>query len=946
MTVIELFDSELEQYDQIPTELLRVRTLKDKLLYLYRMFSTTTDGQQSQCQNVSVTAKRKRPNLCVSIHSDSDSESSIISMPQGTKEQDLPGYNPLTRPPLKKRRKLCDPILIYSDKSDQPNTDGNKSDSSKATPPQASTSFQNATSSKSASKKVFTGQELSETLLNHISVNQIAECLNRSSLNQVSEKADELMNNERNTFDDMISDLFSEYSSSATSKYDTGYKTLVEENNRSLDTPLPNDPSKRHSYDLRSSLKTMSDTQSTESNKSSGVQILSDVIINQPIAQSIEISDEEPVSTTSQSQVVVQESQIQSVDVQPTYLLIHDSISQSYRLISMPEKTYTTSEQPQQFIQNSSVFTVAVEQSNNNILSGTINLQNQFTDDRILPTNNDESDCIIIADNDKENEVATLPNPNNFQSTSDATVDVSKEQSQSDNIEQTKEKLNPLAQFKVISGQKPVTPNHTIKPCTSKSLSTPRDKIKKVLDFNTPNRALLAKIDENKNESVSNTSRFFNETPHNQSITSTQPKSAPPKVDSALQKKQAFGEKSIVFSVNNVFVPTEQAKVVSAEGETPKVRKSNRRSCVRTISAHKEINHKENEKRLERVASTKKKICTEDGDSNDSGTSSKSKDPKSQDAAMEEWKRMRAISTNPKDFEQNLREQNSKKEEMEMSTGRKRSRRSKKKPIVKKKQTTSAKEEKMHEEPKNTGNPVDISLNSSLDVSMNSTIDQHARMLEENLKSAKKITPIKQAIHKSSKKKTPQIKLPSKSPKNKSFKKIKSTKNLTTPQTASTETVSGHEYSEKVAEVNTKNTTVVESLKKLTEPQSNDQAAIAISENTTDDLEGAQGLIALQDVVLQTENEKKMAPKVQTAEIQSDSVSMSQPVVEVTVVKTMNQPLPVEKINQAPLKNIAQPNMSMSTLLETPYKDNAQIFPRTPGITLSTIMPELTTPNP
>lgn len=958
----ERFQNLLNHFEQIPIDLLRARTLKDKLLYLLGRISEN-DGQSSQ--SMGVTLAKKRSNVSI-MQTDYDSDSTDMSTPRATNEQDLPGYSGASRPPRPKRRKLYDPTLLYmiNDKNDVTNTDGNKPEQLKSTPSKPSGSLQDPTST----KKRIPGETLSETLLSYMSPGRIAQQINNGfgeeviSLDQLPDKMVNIMT----TFEDMVDLRINENDNSSS----CGSKAVSDaefDNNRQLETPLPTDPANGCRYDLRSNRKSTSNLASAESKRkrNSKIQILSDEQINPPGSGSeiVIVSDEEPVSTTSQSQQV-QQTQFQAVGMTVLYngvpfIPVYDPESNSVKLtpISQDRSNFVnepihpcTTSIPNQIIGNvidSSGYMIATDQSNNQFINfvdnsaiiGSNILSNRFitetTSNQMDATNNSAENRMIVVVTDDVNKEGTQPIQVNQQSTCEIPKEVLKEQSHETNANQMKDKPNPMAQFKVISGQKVVTPKQLIRPnipSSSRSLSTPRDKIKKVLDFNTPNRFRLDEIMEGKNETGLNTSRFFSETPHNRTITSSVSRSAPPKVDSAVQSRRASIEKSL--ESNDAFVPAEENTVISVEGETPKVRKNNRRSCVRTISTHKEINAEENEKRLNRVAVTKKKICADDVDSNES-------EKNDEINAAEEWNRQKEARNLP--IDQIVREQNSKKEENKMPTGRKRSRRSKKKPPPKK-NTNPAKAviEKLTKS-------FDVSLNSSLDISMNSTIQNEAKMLEENLKSAKKLTPIKQTIHKSAKKKTPigkklQIKLPTKSPKYKALKKIKSAKNLVTEKTNNDNAKADNVTNNAVlkTEIDTKSATMANKME--IEPQSNDQAQIYVSENTTDDLEVAQNLISMQEVILLQESEKKKAQKPSTPEVQSDSVSMSasQPVVEVAVCKTMSQPLPVEKISSTLLKNIAQPNLSLSALLETPYKDNGLAFPRTPG--LNSILPQLTTP--
>lgn len=969
-TVSEFFDAELARYDQIPYELLRVQSLKDKIQYVCRMARSDRSNQPTQSQSVNATVTRKRPNTCV-IQSDYESDSTTMSSPQATNENDLPGYDGSSRPPSK-RRKLFDPNLIINDGGTS--FDGIKSENQKMSPVKSTPSFQDPTSSKylqmSTSKGAIPGKELSEMFMAHGLPPLIAENINSAlgdgniSLAQLSGKIDDIC--ETFTFEPMINDLHADFTNSSydTSKglSETEYETARVEDNRELNTPLPNEPSR---YNLRSTGKSRSAQLNTsvesKRKKNSKVQILSDEQIN-PLECAIVLSDTEepvePVSTTSQTQ----------------YFMLVDPASGTWKYTPMMTDKYShTDEQTQSYafgLQNQIITpfggVINAEQSNgqiinildnNGIFNANILGPNQIVTESA--SNQGDStiyvsefrDRVIMVDKDEVNkEGAQSMEIDQQQSGPEGTKETLKKQPEQTTNDQTKEKPNPLAQFKIISGQKVVTPKQSIKPnipSSSRSLSTPRDKIKKVLDFNTPSRFRLTELVENKNESFSNTSRFFSETPQNRSITSSLPSSAPPKVNSVFQSHKVSIEKG-VESTTDVFVPSDENTVVSVEGETPKVRKNNRRSCVRTISAHKEINPEENEKRLKRVASAKKKICPEDGDSNGSEADNKKEEPKvpqSKESAMEEWNRIQLVKKNPGLFDQYLREESSKKEENQLSTGRKkRQRRTKKKPAAKSAAKSTAKPAAKIVVDEST-KAVDISVNSSFDVSMNSTMtDLAARMLEENLKSAKKATPIKQDVPKSAKKKTPmgklQIKLPPmNSPKNKALKRLKSSKSLAPAQTA--ENVVSSALPEKPVEIEIRaEISEPKVSEKQLESQASDQAPIVVSENTTDDLEVAQNLISLQEVILQKENEKKKALQPQQPEVQNDSVSMSQ--FEVPLCKTISEPMTVDRTKSSLLKSVTKSNLSMSALLETPFKDNSQMFPKTPGF--NTIMPQLTTP--
>lgn len=484
--------------------------------------------------------------------------------------------------------------------------------------------------------------------------------------------------------------------------------------------------------------------------------------------------------------------------------------------------------------------------------------------------------------------------------------------------EKPKENADILTQFEQME-QKPSTPNQMIKssiPSTSRSLSTPRHGRQhvRVLDFNnTPNRFQLAGILEGKHELSSNTPKFPDGTPHNRSIASSLPSSAPPKINSVLpNEKKAEGK----FIEAEAFI--DENTNISGDGETPKVRKRNRKSVVRTISAHKQTNQVENDKRLKRVAVTKKKISTEDGDSNGSQSNNQPAEAKSTEDALAEWLKIRSASNNQQLFEQNLREQNSKKQESEIPTGRKRrSRRGAKKPAPKKKQ---AAKKAANESIKS----VDLSMNSTLDLdSQNCTVTNlEAQLLEENLRSAKKVTPVKQIIHKSAKKKTPLGKLQIKlmpSPKNK-LKKLKSAKKEASSQ-ASSEAKEQNNATSTSAMNNTVEVTSAE-VKSCADVKS----TTPVTEKSKDDLEVAQNLISMQEVILKQANER------------SNQTAGAAPTLQLSAIKCV-----VVERNDIELLRAQNPALSMSALLETPFKGDLNMFPRTPGFN-ALLPPNLATP--
>lgn len=957
----EFIDNEYKRHEQVPNELSQLQSLKDKVQYACRVFGTAGDNSQGQS-----APSRKRPNVSV-IHSEYESDSSCHSSPQATNVEDLPGY---TVPPSK-RRKLYDPSLILSNKTDTTCLDQSKAEKVKTTPFKAIDIIQvvqDPTSSKnlqkSASKIIFSKKELSDSVLAHNGESLLAQNINdvfdhNISTHQLDDKMSSIVEAavSNPTFADIVAELCSvidEQSSSGASRPasepENDFSQI--ETNRSLHTPIPKaDTNRSCGYGLRSQKKVTPDLNtSVESKrkKDKRIEILSNVRISEPIE--VPDSDSEgAVTTTSQQQSLQSHAPVLYFEPQlQTWLLLKPNYDTQPSTSTAP--IFDNATIPNVIDQSQIAFTSdgkflnlenftivnsnASQQSSNQIIVSDVSQADAMS-------NGDENRSRVIIINDEEVEkegnfpVPIAQSVDTIQKTVETAADSDPKQEEA--IEIVDNKSLALRQLK-LAEQKIVTPKQLIKsniPGSSRSLSTPRNRNPhvRVLDFNTPSRFRVAEISENKNDSISNTSRFFSETPQNRSITSSMPTSAPPRVNSVTQTQKKSDEKCDESTATEPFVPDcDESTVVSAEGETPKVRKTNRKGCVRAISAHKEINLVENQKRLKRIAQTKKKICPEDGDSNDSDTAKKevkveAKVPVSKEDAEAEWERIKNAKNNPELFEQQLREQNSKKQSL--TTGRKK-RRTARKPTAKIKPAAKA---VLDESIKS----VDMSLNSSLDPDMlNSTlINLEARMLEENLKSAKKVTPVKPTVaSKSKKKKTQMSKVQIKlmpSPKNKALKRSKSKKELKPAQApnetnkiepATVETPAEPPIANKPTEVDAQKT----------------------NENTTDDLEVAQNLLNMQAMILK-ENERK---NVQTTEVQSDSVSMSQPTdantaVAVAVCKTVSEPMALDKRADAELlRNVHQPNLSMSALLETPFKDGPQIFPKTPCF--GNILPHMVTP--
>lgn len=990
----EVIDEELNKHEpmSVPYELQQLKTSDEKTIYIcqkYRMFRKNATSESSQdlgqIQSTSTGAvSRKRPNISRNSRNSSDSDlmeqSSEHSMQQNSSSYSRPA---------KRRRVIDDPDLIIVRKSES-----KMSEKPCKTPLKVylTSHHKGPTSSNTlqmSSSTLFTGEQLGESVINANVLMNITQQINElpnveERLGKAGDIAGNVVTNQdlldtlvNNCIDDIMPTFSSSGDSRAYSEEDC--EIVPNEDDRELNTPNPKESLFKSRYDLRSNRKSILGASAEAKQRSERPQILSDQrvdilppgVLSQCRSEPIELSDSDTEAVTTTSQPHYQQQPIyfqipqqqtgSYIQIDPTsgkLLLISNGQSQPLALSLAQYQTATSTVgfpmdaiatnviDDSQFTVNEGPQLLTMVAPNQNCSTISDDKHNRFiviNSDDVITEGNQTVQTIEI-------EQQTL-SADLMAAATNQSQNASEDQVESQQIE--KDKTDPVtAQLKQISSQKVVTPKQLIKsniPSSSRSLSTPRNKNPhvRVLDFNcTPNRFRLSEISENKNES--NTSRFFNETPHNRSIVSSLPSSAPPKVDSTIQRRQISIEKSIESSAADAFVPSDENTRISADGETPKVRKSNRRSCVRSISSHKE-NHPD-EERSKRVAATKKKICPDDGDSNASDKKSDSKEaiPISNEDAMAEWQKLRNASKNPGVFEQHLREQNSKKQASEHSTVRKkRPSRSKKKPAA----TAAARKKQIDKiVPDDANKPENTSLNSTIDPDLlNSTeLNLEARLLEENLKSAKKATPVKQTVHKSAKKKTPNRKLQIKlmpSPKNKALKRLRSAKNLA------------------AANAKDKSATSVScsiSLDKLNEPKvtaestqpasevANQLPAEAVEKSADlhidKAMEASEILIGMPEIIKQQEIERR---KSQNQDIQHVAISMSQQPAEAAAEPAKNaasEPAPIDncKSTAALLQNMNQPNLSMSSLLETPFKDYGVAFPRTPN--LSNILSQMNTP--
>lgn len=994
LTVAELFDDELNKYDpsSVPYELLQIRTLDDKVKYFCQKFkllsrNVPSESQdQSQIQSTSSAAvSRKRPNI--SNISQNSSDSDLMEQSSGhSMQQDSSSYSL----PPKRRRVIYDPDLIISEIIRDKN-----SEKTCKTPLKVILTSQHKDSasnnfSQMSSSNLVSGKDLSKFINTADILMNITQQVNEIPPGERFEKASEIAGSvSRNQYlldtivNNCVGDLMPSFSSSGESRAysEEDCEIIPNEEDRELNTPILKESSFKSRYDLRSNRKSSLGASAESKRKNEKAQILSHVILpTSALSQPIELSDSdtEAVTTTSQQyqhqqpQIICQIPQQQAGYIQfdPTTgkLILNRCANPNAFSFQQYQAATSTDE--------GLVETAAI---NSNVIEGsqfTVNEGSQLLT-MVVPNQN----CSTISD-DKHagviffNNDVVITEANQTEQTIE--IDFAQQTSSSDPIKtQTKQSQNAneeqienkqiendktgrvTAQLKQISSQKVITPKQLIKsniPSSSRSLSTPRNKNPhvRVLDFNcTPNRFRLSEINENKNDSISNTSRFFNETPRNRSIVSSLPSSAPPKVDSTIQRRQISIEKSIESSTADAFVPIDENTRISGDGETPKVRKSNRRSCVRSISSHKE-NHPD-EERSKRVATTKKKICPDDGDSNASDKKSGTKEtiPISNEDAMAEWQRLRNASKNQGLFEQRLREENSKKQASEYSTVRKkRPTRSKKKPTA---AAAAATRKKQNDKivPDDSTKPENTSLNSTIDPDLlNSTeLNLEAQLLEENLRSAKKATPAKITVHKSAKKKTPNRKLQIKlmpSPKNRALKRLRSAKNLVSANgkdkidTNVNSSTSSDKLTELEVAAESSSTT-----NKQAESDMNNQMPAEPAEKTVDlqnskAMEASEILIGMPEIIKQQEIERR---KSQNQDIQHEQISMSQQPADVATEPIKNiaiEPMPIDKSASVLLQNINQPNLNMSSLLETPFKDYGVAFPRTPN--LGNILAQMNTP--
>lgn len=124
---------------------------------------------------------------------------------------------------------------------------------------------------------------------------------------------------------------------------------------------------------------------------------------------------------------------------------------------------------------------------------------------------------------------------------------------------------------------------------------------------------------------------------------------------------------------------------------------------------------------------------------------------------------------------------------------------------------------------------------------------------------------------------------------------------------------------------------------KITVTEANSNPVTQVPGNINVDLEVANSI----DVILQQENEQKKAERI---EIRSTTFTKSDQAIEVPVSKIKSTLLPTDQINaERQTSAHTQPNLSLSALLDTSFKDNPLLLPKTPGSNAKFSIPNFTT---
>lgn len=965
-SVFDVFVNELSDYVQTP------QFEKLDAFEKVKLWRRLNRAKMKKCKCACDCARRSTdpliPTLKRRLSATVTNEEMGQLFPTATVEQDLPGNRP-----SEKRRKLHDVRLLFPSRGDEPTTSA-EFDNVK-TPAKISMCLPSSVSKTPG----IPGDILTNSMLNFDFQNILAESINnafdgRSSLSGQLENAlpTILANTEQNpTYDEIVFEAIqfqntnnfgfdgfnsNSMGSTSTPSKCSGTEDVVDDliADRPLNTPEPINESIKQRLRPRKSNTSYQTNETKRISKAKEIYVLSNETIVGP-AEPVEENVDDVIVLNSDSEETVTTTSIQPLQLaQPTYLLKFCPNEQNFQL-EIP--THPTGEQMQTLQNNLNIpivfdsasypmqaFIVDPQtlvnpnefQANQFFINpalGSVQLESvEESRNRIISIDVNE----VKADNNNQQIVCTEEQPT-------FTQVILAEEKVTQNIDkslaQTKQ---TVAESKIGTPKEQMRPNNI--PSSSRSLSTPRRRNQhvRVLDFTTPARFPLAEIAEAKNESSS----VFNAiTPQNQTITSSIPSSAPAKMSACVDSTKAkiintiepiAEESSSVDSAIPFGQENDEDTVISVGSDTPKVRKKGRRACVRSLSKHKEINVTENVERFKRVAKTKKKICAGSDNSNDGQKIEEPINVKKDDElkldAAEEWRRQREMAKNPMYFEQTLRENESKKQARITAEAPKRRKKrpqqksaakTKKKPVKKSAEISTEKlieqsTEQLNESCKST----DISLNSSLDTTLNSTqLKLEAKLLEDNLASAKKATPAKSTTPKIKKKKKTPAKVHIKlmpSPKVKLIAKLKKTplKKLTIKaQTKSAEPDQNVDAA-KIKEIEVENVT--------------DQPAVTATlvdstlsnKSTQEDLEAAKELLNMQTIILQQEKDK-------VKDDLSDFVFPS--------TSKITEILPTAD-TRSQLKD------SDMASLETPFKNEsgAPLFPRTPGI--NNILHSMATP--
>lgn len=1000
-TVDDFCEREQKRFDH-PLELHR---LKQKAEYACRR----SPESSTLASSATIPNSRALKRTCSQYTS---SDSSEESSPEATNIQNLPGnrQNP-------KRRKF-DPNLILSQGNkvvaNEPNADQLKTiiiTPDKAQMPTCSKYLQ-----ESASKsKPFNGKLLADLIEDtdfHVTIaesinNTMTGIGNTSLAQQIDESLPNLLTEyeQSSAYDEIVRQaMFSHfgdecYESLSTPSKESSGDNAADDVDCTMNTPVPIES-------IRSRLRPRKDdsinvndaaAQLQVNANANDIEILSDECIrpaSMANCQQLPVVDPNVIIVKSDSEETVTTTSTQQMQLQLKY----DAASQSFLLVQVdPQTLLNNAHLPalidsQPFTLSASTFCV---DENGALVANTINTMN--TDMSFGAGTYDGNRIIIVDSNEVANAGIVTTNavqaepppaefqpqlqpPSQLQSQSQPSSQLQSQQSQLPDISTPSTEpiqiTDPptisnselfLQSLPVVSEPKPSTPTQQIKPnvpLSARSLSTPRHKIShvRVLDFTTPARARLSQIVENINESFGlNSSRAMIQTPHNQSIVSLLPSSAPPKLAFSTEDLAANPSMDAIHeesssSENPFSRDTENDTIVSANSETPKVRKLLRpRTSGRKLAAPKDADVDDDPtKPPKRTAKTKKdKSIT---DTNDSAEQIM-EEPKPIESmqtiedAKAEWERQKASRGMGAGFEQLLREENSRKQELvKVGSRSKRVKRTKKTSTkaTKRKAKRTVKAEVLN-------STADTSLNSTAcSDQLNSTLAL-AKMLEDNLRSAKKQTPAKETrLKRSTKKKTPCGKfkiMPS--PKVKSASKSKSAKKQPPTKQPNATQIGADRgdaiqtvASAPVAQAMTKPTEAVPSTSTAFTVPAIDVESSNSNVTTKVDLEGAQNLLSMRDVwrTVPDQMDTTNAKPAESVSSSSTIPSASKPI-ELATQPSCSAIFTDKSVHTLnPAQRMAAMNINTMNMWNTPFKvDMDALMPKTPCI--NTMMSQLITPS-